>query len=238
MSEFTSVNDRVWSAEEVLTMACAIYRTKGYTSISTYTNLDPDSELRWNNKEHLCYQIVPELADKEYKVLVNVTQEDADTAHAIIQYYRRLTFGVIADNLNDYMQRVFSSTQKAEVKFSDFGILASVPSAYDKEMTKRRIEKEAKNTKQEHIGKIGESLILEIRYISTRFVQKLNCYAHDAVTNDGHLVNFLNKIELGKPGSVQKIRAKVKAHGVNYQTKTIETQLNYVKVLDTEFVWQ
>ena len=233
----TPVTERVWPAEEVLTMACAIYRTKGYTSVSTFTTSDPESESRWNNKEHLCYQMVPEIADKEYKVLINVTQQDADTAHAIVQYYRRLAFGVIGDTLSDYMQRVFSSTQKPEVMFKDFGILASVPSVYDKEITKKRIEKEAKNTIQEHIGKIDDYVVLEIRYINTRYIQKLNCYGHEAVTSTGHLVNFLNKLELGKPGTTQKIRAKVKAHGQNYTTKTVGTRLNNEKVLDTEFIW-
>lgn len=237
MSDFTSLKDRVWPAENVLAMACAIYRTKGYTSVSTFISADPNSEDRWNSKEHLCYQMVPDL-DKEYKVLVKVTQADIDSASEIINYYRRLTFGVIADNLNDYMQRVFSSTQKPEVSFKDFGIIASVPNAYFKEMEKKRIVKEAKNTKQEHLGEIGRTLELNIRYINTRFIQKLNCYGHDAVTDTGHLVNFLNKMELGKSGVSQKIRAKVKAHGVNYTTKTIETQLNYVKVLDKEFIWQ
>lgn len=234
----TPVNERVWPAEEILTMACAIYRLKGYTSTSTFITSDPNSESRWNNKEHLCYQIVPEIAEKDYKVLINIIQEDADTAKDIVQYYRRLAFGVIGDTLNDYMQRVFSSTQKAEVTFKDFGIIASVPAVYDKEMTKKRIEKEAKQSKQEHLGEIGSVMELNIRYINTRYILKLNCYAHDAVTDTGHLVNFLNKLELGKTGTTQKIRAKVKAHGVNYTTKTIETQLNYVKVLDNVLVWQ
>jgi hypothetical protein len=161
-----------------------------------------------------------------------------DSATAIMQYYRRLTFGVIADNLSDYMQRVFSSTQKPEVNFKDFGILASVPSVYFKEIEKKRIIAESKSAVQEHLGEIGKTIELNIRYISTRFVEKLNCYAHDAVTDTGHLVNFLNKSELGKTGINQKIRAKVKAHGVNFVSKSIETQLNYVKVLDNVLIWQ
>jgi len=155
-----------------------------------------------------------------------------------MQYYRRLTFGVIADNLSDYMQRVFSSTQKPEVNFKDFGILASVPSVYFKEMEKKRIVTESKSAVQEHIGVVGGNILLNIRYINTRFIQKLNCYAHDAITDTGHLVNFLNKSALGKTGETQTIRAKVKAHGVNYITQTIETQLNYVKPVDNEFIWQ
>jgi inhibitor of KinA sporulation pathway (predicted exonuclease) len=237
MNEFTPLNERVWPAENVLAMACAIFRTKGYTSVSSVTSSDPDSDERWNSKEHLSYQMVPDLT-KDYKVLIKVTQEDVDTASAIIQYYRRLTFGVIADNLNDYMQRVFASTQKPEVYFKDFGVLASVPNVYFKEMEKKRIVTESKNAKQEHIGVIGEPILLNIRYINTRYIQKLNCYAHDAVTDDGHLVNFLNKSALGKTGETQTIRARVKAHGVNYTTKSIETQLNYVKPIDNELIWQ
>jgi hypothetical protein len=237
MSDSTSLKDKTWPADSVLAMACAIFRTKGFTSVSSITtdNLDPDG--RWNSKEHLCYQMVPDL-DKEYKVLIKVTKEDTDNANAIMQYYRRLTFGVIADNLSDYMQRVFSSTQKPEVNFKDLGILASVPSVYFKEMEKKRIINESKSAKQEHLGEIGKSIQLNIRYINTRFIQKLNCYAHDAITDTGHLVNFLNKSQLGKTGDKQTIKAKVKNHGVNFTSKSIETQLNYVKPLDNEFIWQ
>ena len=105
-------------------------------------------------------------------------------------------------------------------------------------MEKKRIISESKSAVQEHLGEIGKTIELNIRYINSRFIQKLNCYAHDAVTDTGHLVNFLNKSELGKPGVSQKIRAKVKTHGVNYLTKSIETQLNYVKVLDNVLIWQ
>jgi len=233
----SELKDKTWPADSVLAMSCAIFRTKGFTSVSSIIRDNVDSADRWNSKEHLCYQMVPDL-DKEYKVLIKVTQEDVDNAAAIVQYYRRLTFGVIADNLSDYMQRVFSSTQKPEVSFKDFGILASVPSVYSKEIEKKRIIAESKSAKQEHLGEIGKTLQLNIRYINTRFIPKLNCYAHDAITDSEHLVNFLNKSQLGKVGDCQTIRAKVKAHGVNFVSKSIETQLNYVKPLDNDLVWQ
>jgi hypothetical protein len=136
------------------------------------------------------------------------------------------------------MQRVFASTQNETVKFQDFGVLASVPHVYQKEVVAKEIKSQAKGTVQEHIGKVGDTVYLNIRYIETRYVQKLNCYAHSAITDSNHLVNFLNKIELGEPGAAQKIRARVKAHGANYTTKTLETQLNYVKAVDTILVWQ
>lgn len=238
MSESTHVNDLRWPADQALTMACAIYRTKGFTSTSTYISSDAENELRWTSKEHLCYQLVPSIASKGYNTLVNVIKADVDMAQDIIKHYRRLSFGVIADSISDYMQRVFATTQNNEVSFKDFGVLASVPSVFSKEMERRRIEQESKNAVQEHIGTIGNWIELKVRYINSRHVQKLNCYAHDAITESGHLVNFLNKSQLGKPGDTQTIRAKVKEHGTNYQTKAVETKLNYVKPIDITLEWQ
>jgi len=237
MTEKIPVKDRTWAVEEVLTMACAIHRVEGFTSSSSVVFSD-DNQRTWTSKEHLSYQLVPEIAGPEYRVLINVTQADADAAQAIVHYYRRLTFGVIADNLGDYMQRVFANTQTPEIKFKDFAVVASVPNTYYKEIEKKRLEKEAKATRQEHLGTVGETLTIDVRYIGVRFIPKLECFGHDAITSTGYLVNFLNKKKLAEIGTTQKIRAKVKAHGVNFTTKTVETQLNYVKVVDTEFVWQ
>jgi hypothetical protein len=238
MTNSTPYNERVWTPEDALTMACAIFRTKGFTSTSSMVFAVEGTQRQWTSKEHLSYQLVPEIASAEYKELIKVKQEDIDMAADIVRYYRKLTFGVIADDLNDYMTRVFSSTQGEKITFKDLGVVASVPSLYQKDLEKRRVEKESKNSVQEHIGVVGESIDLTIRYINTRFVQKLECYAHDAITNSGHLVNFLNKKKLGDVGQTQKIRAKVKSHGISYQTKALQTQLNYVKVIDIEFVWQ
>ncbi len=238
MSEMISVNDMKWPAEDALAMACAIFRTKGFTSTSTHVSSDTDGELRWTSKDHLSYQLVPVIASKEYRSLIKVNKEDNDLAKEIIKHYRKLSFGVLSDSISEYMQRVFSTTQNAEVTFKDFGVVASIPSVYSKQIIKQRIIEEAKSTKQEHIGVVGNSIEINIRYINVRYVQKLDCHAHDAVTDTGHLVNFLNKLPLGKIGETQKIRARVKDHGVNFDSKTIETKLNYVKLVDREFVWQ
>jgi len=238
MTDKTPIASMTWPTIEVLAMSCAIFRQKGFTSTSTVTVSDPSNEQRWTNKDHLCYQLVPKIADTRYLSKFDITDEDLEQAESIIKYFRRLSFGVIGDNINDYMQRVFASTQNDTVKFQDFGVLASVPHVYQKEITAKELKTQIKETVQEHIGKVGETVFLNIRYIETRFIPTLNCYAHSAVTNTNHLVNFLNKIELGKPGQMQRIRAKVKAHGANYVTKTTETQLNYVKAVDTILVWQ
>jgi hypothetical protein len=237
-SNSSPISEKTWHVIEALAMACSVYRQKGYTSTSTVIAGDPTNERRWTNKDHVMYQLVPELAESTYLSNFQITEEDLEIADAIIKHFRRLSFGVLGDNLNDYMTRVFNVTQKELVSFADLGVLASVPQVYEREIQSKEIKNIAKETKQEYLGKEGDRLTLNIRYINTRFIPNLNCFAHDAVTDTNHLINFLNKIELGKTGTCHTIQARVKRQGVNYTTKTIETQLNYVKVLDNTLVWQ
>jgi HEPN domain-containing protein len=231
----TDIKDLRWPAIEVLAMACCIFRQKGFTATSSFVS---EEQQQWTNKDMLTYSLIPKLASDKYILAFKPTDEDLETAEAIVKYYRRLSFGVIGDTINDYMASVFKNTQAEEVSMKDFGVIASIPGVYDKEITLKNLKAEIKDTVEGWIGKEGESIILNVRYIKTRYIPQINCYGHEAITDTNYLVSFLNKTELGKVGSSQKIRAKVKKHTSNFYTKTPETQLNYVKVLDTELIWQ
>lgn len=230
--------DKKFTAIEALSMACAIYRTNGYTSTSTYLVNDPSNEQRWTNKDHLIYQLMPSLASKDYNSLFKVKREDLDVACDIVKFYRKLSFGLLGGELNDYMQRVFSSTQNEMVGLNELGIIASIPKIYERDIQEKFLKDEAKKTIQEYIGQEGETVTLNIRYLRTKYVEKIECYAHEAVTSTNYLVNFLSKKQLGSLGDEQQIQARVKKHTQNFTTKTAETQLNYVKVLDNGLVWQ
>lgn len=234
----SDLKDKDFSTIDTLAMACCIHRQKGFTSVSKYIAADPEGSQRYNNKEMLTYAMMPFLAKSDYLPQFKPTDKDIEQAESIIKHYRRLMFGVIADNLNDYMKGIFNYTQNNTVKMAAFGFLASVPSAYEKELQKKVLQEHIKSTKQEHLGTLEQTLILDIVYIGTRFVDQIGCWSHDAITSSNHLVSFLSKEQLGKQGDSQKIRAKVRAHKENFHTKTPETQLNYVKVLDKEMVWQ
>ena len=223
--------EKIWKTVEVLSVACCIDRQKGYTNTSSY--FDGDQSQRWNNKEMLTFHFYPELAARGYDLKFKPNDDDLETAEAIIKYFRRLSFGIMADNINDYLSRVFKLTQNEDVAMSDFGVIASVPNLYQRELKAKDVRSQMKDAKHEHFGEINQSVTLEIRYLSTKYIPKLNCFAHNAVTSSEHLVSFLNKIELGTAGSVQKIRARIKSHGQEWNSKLPETQLNYVKVVDT-----
>lgn len=234
----SNLRNSVWPTRDALAMACSIYRQLGYTSTSTIVSGDESDHRRWTNKEHLMYQLIPDISNHTYLHSFKVIDQDLETADDIIKHFRKLSFGLLGDNLNDYMARVFNVTQKDSVDVKELGVIASVPQVYDREIQEKKIKEIVKDTKQEYLGKEGDRLTLNIRYINTRFIPTLNCYAHDAITDTNHLINFLNKAELGKAGISHTIQGRVKKQAVNYQTKTAETQLNYVKVLDKILVWQ
>lgn len=232
------IKDMEFPIEQALQMACCINRVNGFTSVSKYITTDTTGELRYTNKDHLTYQLIPSLAKPDYQFLFNVTKEDADQAIAIIKHFRRLSFGVLADTINDYKARIFKVTQLGYVTMSDFGVLASVPSVYEKEYAEKVARELIAETVQECFGKIGDSVDLEIVYIRSKKVEQLGCFSHEAITSTNHLVSFLSQHLLGAPGDQQRIKAKIKRHGQNYLSKTPETQLNYVKVVDEKLEWQ
>lgn len=221
---------------EALAFAQCIYRVKGYTKTGdAIANIYANQGTSYSNKEMILYALVPsKRPSASYILEFYPTEDDYETADAIIKHYRRLSFGILADDINDYQQKVFSITQSDQVTNKDLGILASIPSTYEREISSKEARQQIKETNQTYIGKVGENVILTVRYIKTQYVKNLGCFAHQAVTEDtNQLVSFLNKIELGQKDVVQKIKGKVKKHGNDFVTKSVETQLNYVKVLET-----
>lgn len=229
-------NEKLFSVKDSLTLACCIYRQKGYTGTSSADYGIGQGE--YTNKDMLTFGLVKEFAPSNYILEFTPTEEDESTADAIIKHYRRLSFGVIGDSINDYLKKVFTITQSEDISLKEFGVISSIPKTYEKDIGVKNLKTQVKDTVKEWIGKEGDSMILTVRYVKTHFIPALNCFGHEAITDTNHLVSFLNKIELGKVGTSQKIRAKVKKHTTNYHTKTPETQLNYVKVLDHQLVWQ
>jgi hypothetical protein len=230
----SSLKDMPFTVVEALTFACCIYREKGYTSTSSYTAGDQQS---YTNKDMLTFELMPQLAGSAYLLKFTPTVEDIDQALAIVKHFRKLSFGIIGDTLNDYMGRVFAVTQNENITMKDFGVLASVPQVYDREINDKQVKAAIKDTVKAYLGQEGDTIVLNIRYIQSKPVPQIGCFSHTAITDGNYLVGFLSKELLGIAGSSQQIRAKVKKHSVNFTSKTPETQLNYVKVLDREFVW-
>lgn len=232
-----SIKDKTWLGRDVLIMACCIQRQKGFVSANSIS-LSKDGGLNPTNKEMLVYAMLPGIAPKDYLLSFEPTDKDHEQADEIIHYYRRLSFGVLGGTANDYMASVFRVTQNQEITTKDFGFIASVPNAYQKDLEAKKVKAIAKDSVKEHFGKIGDSIKLSIKIIKVKFLPSLNCFAYEAITNQNYLISFLSKHTIGGQDQCLEIKCKIKAHVQNFHSKTPETQLNYVKVLDTTLVWQ
>lgn len=232
-----SIKDKAWPGRDVLVMACCIHRLKGFVSANSVM-IQNDGSTTHTNKEMLLYAMLPGIAPKDWLMSFQPGEEDSEQADEIIHYYRRLSFGVLGGTANDYMASVFRVTQNQEITTKDFGFIASVPNAYQKEIEIKKVKNIAKESIKEHFGKIGDSINLKIKLVRIKFLPTLNCFAYEAVTDQNYLVSFLSKHTIGNQNDCIQIKAKIKAHVQNYFSKTPETQLNYVKVLDTKLVWQ
>jgi hypothetical protein len=228
---------RTWPTEEIIALAVAVDRVHGFTSSSSYI-VGGNNETIPTNKEILGYIACPWTAPNWFVHRVEVTDEDRILAQEIIKHYRKLSFGVIADNLGEYKSRIFAITQNPSVKFADFGFVASIPGVFYKDLERKYLDQKIKNTVQEYLGAVAEPIELHVEYIRIKYLEKITCYSHLAVTSTGHLVEFLNGKKLSDVNSKQVIRAKVKAHTTHYQTNSKLTQLNYVKPVDTVLEWQ
>jgi hypothetical protein len=126
----------------------------------------------------------------------------------------------------------------AEIKTNPDSRRLLVSNWNPKEVHGKEILNQIKTTKNEHLGIESQTLDLTVVVLETKLVEQIGCWSHLAVTSDDYLVSFLSKNKLLESKQVAKIRGNIKKHAQHWKTKTAETQLNYVKVVDNSLDWQ
>lgn len=230
--------DQEWNTTTVLALAYATYRLYGYVNANSFTMLDDAGKRKWSNRDIVLNTLNPELAPEEFDVRVKVTQDDITTVETITKHFRKLAFDVIKNDENNYTSRVFQILQSETVSVKDIGIAASIPQMYHRDMEEKELNAILKNSVHDFLGKVGDNVTITVHYLSSRFVPSINCYAYEAITDTNYVVGFLNKSDIAKKGDTQVIKARIKALGENYHSKTPETKLNYVKVVNRDLEWK
>ena len=215
---------------DVLALACAIQRTKGkYTNAITVTGGEVQD---YTNKDVLYFFLIPGTSPAGYIPNVKLTDEDRQQANDIIRFYRKLTFGVLAENINDYLKNVSRVLGTNDCTQKDFGIISAIPATYLRDSDRAKKDKLIKETDGTIFGEVGQSVEMVLYMVDIRYVEKIECYSHTAINSDGCLVEFLNKKQVTFEGESVRVKARVKGHGNHFHTKKPLTQLNYVKVVD------
>lgn len=208
--------------ELALAISCAIYRSKGNQYI---TSADSNKNIL---KNVLTYSIeeFSQVCNEKYII---PTCEDYTCSKNIIKHFRKLSFGIIGENLNDFMKKVYSVSQSEKIKASDFGIIAILPKIYYDDLAKSSFQLQIKNTSKKYVGSIGSNINVVCTLIKIKFIEQINSYSHTAITSENDLISWLSKKQAGFDNDTIAITGKVKSHNFHWQTSIPETHLNYVK---------
>lgn len=217
---------------EALSLSCAVQRTKG-KYVKLQVSFDEAAE-EYTNKDVLMFYLVPGFRPEGYVPDLKVLQSDRDQANDIIKFYRRLMFGVLAENINNYLVSISRILSNSECTIKDLGIISSIPSSYLRDYSRVTKEKIIKESIDEVFGNVGDLVELHCYIVDVREVQSIDCIAHTAVDSHGHLIEFLSKKQIGFENDCVHIKAKIKKHSTYFRTEKPVTQLNYVKIVDSD----
>ena len=154
-------------------------------------------------------------------------QERLEAADRIIHYCQGKMLEMLAGTLSNYWVGIINTINKPTISLNDHqdvGILASVPSAYERSANRDRSQelREQLGHHSRHFGKPGDRYDGAVRIISKVFSVKYGKTWFTGVDEHGNLVNFPYSHELNID-QVYPIRAKIRKHGDD-----ATTLLNYV----------
>lgn len=141
-------------------------------------------------------------------------------------------FKVLADDAEGYEDGLAKVIGKEYVNTNDYGVIAFAPYYAEKKQKERELEERLANS--HHFGNVGEELNLALENIVVRAARgDYGGYNVTAITDNGCLVSFFtSKDVFQNQDGWYAVKAKVKAHQVDWKTKSIpETRLNYVKII-------
>lgn len=226
-----SAKDPEFPLQQVLELACAAQRmNKEYVKYTEpiYAADGAIMSYKWANKTMMQAVFKPESITTSVKPpLITTNLEDRDFANDIQKFYKRLMFNVI-EGTDDFKIKLNSILASSDVKLSEFGWAACLPSVYKRDYAKHNTEKRIKSALNEYLGNIGSEIFdKDCEILSSRRSKNFDAYNTDAII-DNMMVSWMGKAEL-KPGPCVVVKAKVKDHSSHWMHGIKVTRLNYVK---------
>lgn len=204
--------------QEVIAVACALYRINGNTVVRDNNKKLPTS------KQLLIDHFVN-------NKLIEVTETDRESA---TQCFSQIQHRVLMNHLTDrkttefldvISELVIGPVETFSVK--KFAYAVWIPSVVAgmqaEEQQKLDLAHFAITSKFQ--GKLGEKLVVDFTPIRVKYAHSYSCWRYFGHDGNGNLIGFLSKKELKG-----KIQGKIKSHQVSkYHNGGRVTYLNYVK---------
>lgn len=218
-----SNHDRYYEIEEMLCYFNETIKHFGYVRSADLGESSASKALKFYNVNHrinVCW-----MTDKEIEFIKREMASvnfDADTEKNRQKAKDMVAWVLANDNDNNYFHNLKVVCSSEYVSSSNFGILASLPASYDKNLEKeaerrqRELERQAENAKgmcSEYVGNVGDRIEIEIesvRCLSTRYSQFGATYFMKIVGKDGNI--YMWSTSNGLIEDAKRIKATVKEH--------------------------
>lgn len=161
---------------------------------------------------------------------ITVTEEDYQLKDKILKWSKRLVFKALDDQASGFQKACFELASKTHAGLSSVGVLKFFPKMTLDQERKTTLLNQLKECVSEPIGVVGVQQLLKIQVIDKRWLDKIEVWAYNAITEDKQLVGWMSNKNIFEIGDIRTVTAKVKGYQMNYHIKSLlETRLNYVR---------
>jgi hypothetical protein len=221
--------------QKVLELACAAQRTnQAYIKQAEYKYDDEGKFLfvKHENKSLIRHALGIDKysnTEQEFRPMqLFVEDADKELATEIRTYYKRLMFAAVKGD-NDFQTEIFSLLMTEEMPGNKIGWIASLPSVYQRDVIKNKVERLFRNADNKYLADIGEVLLdKDCEILQVKRSKNFDAWNVSAII-DNKIVSWMSSKEVFV-GPAVIVKAKVKQHVENWNCKKSETRLNYVKV--------
>lgn len=180
---------------------------------------------------------VPQGKQKNVSIMRQLIQENdpaswtsrLEAAEEMRAYCHTKMIELLSGNLTSYWRAILDVVAKEEIAsnaFSDWGLIASIPSAYMRAVERENIQeaREKAALTSVHFGRAGDPFKGNVKLIGKMFSVKYNKTWYTGITDEGNLVNFPYANPLVMDYSY-KVSGKIRKHG-----DSATTLLHYVRI--------
>lgn len=237
-----SLNSNKYYSVELVILN-AIETIKHYGFISRAMAMESNDRFIKTTSERVVEFMFPHRCMNRKEILQEMEKinYNAETEENKAELVKMLDWLDNTDNDSQYIYNLKTTVKDGYCEPRDFGLLASLPSAYFKAFEReqdrllreqKRAERMKNNANKQHIGKIGERLYIDISSVEcvTSFPTDygmMRIYRFE--TENGCILIWKTSNFIEYTDKVQKIKATIKAHNEYKEEK--QTEINRVKII-------
>ncbi len=165
------------------------------------------------------------------KTKLSITDKDKKIASDIVSHYEGKLFSAMGGKLDQYSESIWKVLGKEKCNIMEIGLIASIPSAYNRDVKKESIEDRVlSECKDQYIGSVKDSVEGSVEVLSAVYSMNYGSYIYSGIYDEKFLVSFWNGKKLAEQGDIISIKGKIKRLTTSrFYQGAWETQLNYVK---------